>query len=292
MYTNFPLYPTEIFTVTDYPVQTNSVDTVYADLINALRSEIQACFDEIGVLPKRIYTDVSERLDLMEIAAGMGVPAPISQWKMNDNAANTTVIDSVGSNTGTASANTSTMSVTGKINTALEFIGSSSEKVNCGSGTSLNIIGSISIVFWIKSTDENSSSIIDRDTPSSPYPGYAIMFSRTTAGKFDFGINGGWQANLNTTTVHDGEWHHVAITGSGTTGKIYIDGVLDGTFTYSALVTTPSNTFYIGSNEGSSSFFTGALDDIRIYDFALSLSEVLGINNLENGTEEERPLKR
>ncbi len=62
MYTNFPLYPTEIFTVTDYPVQTDNTDTVYADLINALRAEMQACFDELGLLPKGDHSSVKARL--------------------------------------------------------------------------------------------------------------------------------------------------------------------------------------------------------------------------------------
>ena len=62
MYTNFPLYPTEIFTVTDYPVQTDNTDTVYAALINALRAEMQACFDELGVLPKGDFASVGARL--------------------------------------------------------------------------------------------------------------------------------------------------------------------------------------------------------------------------------------
>jgi len=66
MYTNFPLYPTAIFTVTDYPVQTDNTDTVYADLINALRAEIQACFDELGTLPKGSHSDIKARFDAIE----------------------------------------------------------------------------------------------------------------------------------------------------------------------------------------------------------------------------------
>jgi len=68
MYTNFPLYPTEIFTVTDYPVQTDNTDTVYAALINALRAEMQACFAELGALPKGEYSTVAARLDAIQEA--------------------------------------------------------------------------------------------------------------------------------------------------------------------------------------------------------------------------------
>ena len=62
-YTDFPKYPTAIFNDTDYPAQVNDVNVVYADLINALKEEMQACFTELGLLPKGAYASVKARLD-------------------------------------------------------------------------------------------------------------------------------------------------------------------------------------------------------------------------------------
>ena len=67
MYTNFPLYPTSIFSNTDYPAQADNTDTVYAALINALKIEIQACFDELGILPKGFHASVKDRISALEL---------------------------------------------------------------------------------------------------------------------------------------------------------------------------------------------------------------------------------
>jgi hypothetical protein len=50
----------------------------------------------------------------------------------------------------------------------------------------------------------------------------------------------------------------------------------------------PSNNFqyWIGRRQGSG-YFTGKLDDVRFYDKALTVEEVLAIYNFGNGTEAE-----
>ena len=62
-YTDFPKYPTAIFNDTDYPTQVDDTDTVYAALVNALKEEMQACFAELGTLPKGSHASVKARLD-------------------------------------------------------------------------------------------------------------------------------------------------------------------------------------------------------------------------------------
>lgn len=62
-YTDFPLYPTEVFDDTDYPTQVDNTDTVYAALVNALKEELQAVMTELGVLPKGAAASVKARLD-------------------------------------------------------------------------------------------------------------------------------------------------------------------------------------------------------------------------------------
>jgi len=66
MYTNFPLYPTSIFSNTDYPAQGDNTDTVYAALINALKTEMQSCFAELGTLPKGEHISIKARLDAID----------------------------------------------------------------------------------------------------------------------------------------------------------------------------------------------------------------------------------
>ena len=62
-YTDFPKYPTAIFSDTDYPNQTDDVNIVYAALVNALKEELQACFAELGTVPKGTHVSVKTRLN-------------------------------------------------------------------------------------------------------------------------------------------------------------------------------------------------------------------------------------
>src|SRR6056297_1832166 len=75
----------------------------------------------------------------------------VSYYKLDDNATNTTVADAHGSNDGTASANTNTLSTTGKINNSFDFVASNTEYVDFGDSTWDSIFSSdFSISLWVK----------------------------------------------------------------------------------------------------------------------------------------------
>ncbi len=74
-------------------------------------------------------------------------------------------------------------------------------------------------------------------------------------------------------------WHHVVATVKGGYVTFYLDGQIDGGGT---VASTPTNSLdvYIGAGHGNSSiFFDGAIDDIRIYNRALSVPEVAALYN-------------
>ncbi len=106
--------------------------------------------------------------------------------------------------------------------------------------------------------------------------------SATSAQPLRFEVQGG--GITGTKNLADGNWHHVAVvvTNGSTVGnaRLYVDGVLE-TVTGSGL-TTPVNTYtnypvYIGNtpNWDGARGFTGLIDDVRIYDHALTASEIL-----------------
>ena len=71
-----------------------------------------------------------------------------------------------------------------------------------------------------------------------------------------------------------GQWQHVAATYDGTTARVYIDGVETASTTFTANV-GDSNTRRIGAyGSPAAGFFDGLVDNVRIYDRALSASEV------------------
>jgi sialidase-1 len=74
--------------------------------------------------------------------------------------------------------------------------------------------------------------------------------------------------------VNDGKWHHFVATLDGVNHRLYLDGV---TQVAAVLVTNTAlntNLFIGGPTQSVLTFFDGAIDDVRIYNRALSEQEV------------------
>ncbi|MHC4560345.1 MAG: LamG domain-containing protein, partial [Planctomycetota bacterium] len=91
---------------------------------------------------------------------------------------------------------------------------------------------------------------------------------------------------ISSISVSDGEWHHIVGQRDGDTIRVYIDGVVDGVNEtlpdeYDLSGTSQHNA-YVGvvmHNEDSvpEKYLRGSVDDVRIYDYALSQSEIVDI---------------
>tara|TARA_R100000951_G_scaffold115892_1_gene125530 strand:+ start:5169 stop:6320 length:1152 start_codon:yes stop_codon:yes gene_type:complete len=94
--------------------------------------------------------------------------------------------------------------------------------------------------------------------------------------KLNFGCQGNSpipHSNYSTTNVNDGQFHHGVATYDGSSVKIYVDGVLESTNTRSGAI-TPS-TLRAGSNSaGNSEFFNGSIPLVKLYNKALTATEI------------------
>lgn len=143
---------------------------------------------------------------------------------------------------------------------------------------------SFSIALWIKTTTTGSSDTVSKSLSVSPFTGWVVGPSSTTAGAMQFDlVNSSVATNrlkvINSVLINDGNWHHVAITYDGTSlasgVSMYVDGVLDGSTTapndtLSASILAGAAKATIGSRDSALAFFPGDLDDVRIYDIELS----------------------
>ncbi|WP_162628264.1 LamG domain-containing protein [Arcticibacterium luteifluviistationis] len=78
------------------------------------------------------------------------------------------------------------------------------------------------------------------------------------------------------------EWHNYVVTFDGSKVKIFIDGILDNeTITSGTLTSFTNAVLQIGYSDNNLDWFEGKLDDIRIYNRALSDPEVQALYNLE-----------
>lgn len=69
-------------------------------------------------------------------------------------------------------------------------------------------------------------------------------------------------------------WHYLAYTFDGTSHRLYVDGVLQATTTTAPQTGTPDR-LYFGTYSGLGQFFGGQIDDFRLYNRALTASEIV-----------------
>jgi hypothetical protein len=82
-------------------------------------------------------------------------------------------------------------------------------------------------------------------------------------------------------TYDDDSWHHAVVTMADSTAKLYIDGSEVDTDAYDTLQDRDQNLTIGGA--GPSNSFTGTMDDIRIYNYELSSTQVAALYNGGSG---------
>lgn len=140
-----------------------------------------------------------------------------------------------------------------------------------------------SVAFWVNGAtgqaakrlyfEGSSTSSTQRlaiQTRSSGVQGITIVL-RDDAGTYL--LNNGY-----TNTVFDSSWHHVAFVDGNGAGKLYIDGNLAGNLNYTPTTITLDRAS-IGAEwrTAASDFFTGRIDEVSIWDKALSAAEITAL---------------
>jgi hypothetical protein len=142
--------------------------------------------------------------------------------------------------------------------------------------------GNFTVVHWIKVDDfKDFAGIFNNRSSASGNIGFHTRTdgNGTLKALIDFGAT---SKNLAVSNAVRGIWYHVAasVDRAGLM-KLYINGVLSGQVDISAFsaisLNNPDNV-RLGRDQ-SSNYFYGVLDDLRLYNSALSATEILNIYN-------------
>jgi len=235
----------------------------------------------------------------------MATPSAYAHYKCNDDAANTTVADTgSGSNNGTASTNTSNLSVTGVINDALQLTAASTEYINIDA-LEVDIASdtSGSLAFWVNADSDIAGTLVafaDTDANS-----YLLIQRENTQDKFyiQFYTGGAnkWVWESSTTVAPISTNLHFVVSHNATEPTFYLNGIAHaGTFTDSTDKTAWISDIAgvdngrIGclntNSGGNTAYFDGRIDDFRYYqNAALTIQDVKNIYRGGTGTEDDPP---
>lgn len=204
----------------------------------------------------------------------------ISYYKLDENSADTTVLDSRGANNGTASTNTENLSVAGKIISAFDFDGSSE-----GISGVYEVGASFSVSMWIMRDTLGSTGFIyaKDDGIANDDIQFRVTSHSTDVFRFNLGntINAIFTADT-TTALSSGVWYHVVCTFNGTTMKIYLNGNEEGTDTFSGTRVAAGSETYL-ARRGNGDYFDGKIDEVGMWSRELTSSEVTELYNSGNG---------
>ncbi len=89
------------------------------------------------------------------------------------------------------------------------------------------------------------------------------------------GNGSGWEAATRASNLSANTWYHVVSVYNGDTLSLYLNGNLITTAQGSH--TSNNSSLLLGSWEGNREYFSGSLDEVRIYNTALSLSEIIAL---------------
>ncbi len=194
----------------------------------------------------------------------------IASYSMSEGSGVTTA-DGVGTNNGTLNNVTWT---TGRYGNGLQFNNSGTSYVSLGNSSSLTPSTGLTVMAWVKTNNNAVSQWIVTKAPGVADP-YYIRLQGT--GNIRFSTKtGATEVPLTTTggLIPTGVWKHVAGTWDGTTMRVYIDGIPVSSIAQSGVMTNTSTDVRIGGNTSGNLPFNGTIDDVKIYNYALTQAEI------------------
>ena len=164
--------------------------------------------------------------------------------------------------------------IDGVFGQALEFDGKTSGQIP--DHASLDIVDGITIEFWVivKGGEAIQSGVEKGVAWVSGLYNLAALYNGGTILQF-FDLPDACNDDNIGPSIQDGEWHFLAGTWDGDDILLYIDGELEAEMPCKGELKPNDDPLFIGARGGSGRFLTGALDEIKMYNYALTKAALL-----------------
>jgi hypothetical protein len=208
-------------------------------------------------------------------------------WRLDENATGgIPAFDYSGNGNHLTDVNTTTYYAGGKIAGCRDFEASNSEylTIDDADQTGLGITGNITIAAWVKPETIPADMVIVGKWTAAAQLSYKLYIESTDS-SICFGVsNNGTtdnEHNSNASAASVGTWVHVVGVYDGSYLYTYVDGLENGTPTsYSSGINDGTDVFRIGAYGGAGRPFDGLIDEVIIWNTALTATEVLAVKNI------------
>ncbi|SLM27878.1 exported hypothetical protein [Desulfamplus magnetovallimortis] len=257
--------------VSGYNDRTPSVDRMLIGKYYFDENYFEGSIDEVRIWNiARTETQISDNMYSELTGSESGL---VAYYKINEGSATSLGDSTTNSYTGTLATSPNNPTWIEGSSYGLSFDGTG-DYVDCGNDSSLQLSGNITVEAWIKlSVLGQYQYLVSKYYHGAANGGYELLITNTNVPWFIIGNNdSSWNAAASTEALEANRWYHLAATYDGSTIKIYVDGVLKASQSQTGIVDSGTS-LTIGSRAGSG-FFSGAMDEVRVWSVVRSQNEI------------------
>jgi hypothetical protein len=168
--------------------------------------------------------------------------------------------------------NGATRTASGRFGRALSFDGIN-DRVDVPDAASLDLTNAMTLEAWVRPSSNSgwqTALLKERGTTGHVYALYASNGATPITESYLTSYNGATAPSplaLNT-------WTHLASTYDGTTLRLYVNGTQVATKAFSGAMAATASPLRIGGNAVWGEYFSGLIDEVRVYNRALSATEI------------------